>query len=106
MHTYFTACYAFLVKLVVQEKNFAPHVTFTDYCVMLSCLAFNLYTYTRLITKFNIFVMNNRKTWFLFLFVALVWLLPVCVLNSFSKYLLSLVVSVASWQSVENGSLV
>ena len=61
MHTYFTACYAFLVKLVVQEKNFAPHVTFTDYCVMLSCLAFNLYTYTRLITKFNIFVMNNRN---------------------------------------------
>ena len=68
MHTYFTACYAFLVKLVVQEKNFAPHVTFTDYCAMLSCLALNLYTYTRLIKKFNIFVMNNRNN-----------MVPVCV---------------------------
>lgn len=61
MHTYFTACYTFLVKLVVQEKNFGPHVTFPDQCAMLSCLALNLYTYTRLIKKFNIFVMNNRN---------------------------------------------
>lgn len=45
-------------------------------------------------------------TWFLFVFVALVWLLPVCVLNGFSKYLLSPVASVASRQSVENDSLV